>query len=207
MRKLSVLLALLMLLPLVAQELKHYSNSPYKFSFDYPADFELNEDQEQLRKIMDTGQDVIDTSKMSPELRDAMTHVGPQFILGAPSGAVMVCLTTPVNEAQLAVPTLDLARASLKEAIVTIPGSKTLSEPAEVMMGDNLLVRYELELQVKDETTTRQVQYMVRNSELRALYLFAVTSDSSTFGTDVVPFETIIKSLKLDFATSDRGQG
>lgn len=209
MRKLAFLVAfLLALLPALGQEAsRRYVNSTYQFSFDIPAGFVLTDDPEKLRQIMDVGKEIIDTSKLSPPMREAMDHLGPQFLLVSPRRAVMVCITTPINEAALAIPTIELARLSLKQALVTVPGSRTLAEPAEVMVGPNLLVSYDLELTLPGETTTRQRQYMVRNSDLRALYLFGVTADSDTFEADAAPFQRILEGLQLDFATGERGQG
>lgn len=208
MRRLILLTLLgLTLLPALAEPLETYRSQAYRFSFHYPANFELQDDEAELRKIMDIGSEMVDTSRLSPELRDALAHLGPQFLLTSPSKAVMVCISAPVSEAQLGVPTLELARASLEQAIVSIPGSRTLSEPAEVMVGPNRLVRYELELLFEGEAPTRQVQYMVRNSDLRILLLFGITSDSRTFATDAQPFETILESLQLDFASGERGEG
>lgn len=204
--KRTVVLLLLLLLPALA-ETRQYVNEAYKFSFSYPSDFRLNTDEAQLRQLMDAGHERLDTSKMPVQVREAMKHIGPQFMLASPDGAVLICITTPIDESQLAIPTLELARASLQEALEIIPGSSAVAEPTEVTLGENHLVRYELDIVTRSETPVRQRQYMVRNSDLRVLYLFAITSASSKFATDAVPFETILQSLNLNFSTGDRGQG
>lgn len=209
MRKVALVIAfLLALLPASSQEAtRHYVNETYHFSLDYPADFMLIDDPKTLRSLMDMGNEMMDTSKLSPAMKAAMENVGPQLLLKSPAGGTMVCITTPVSEAALSVPTMELARLSLKQALATVPGSRSLSEPAEVMVGKNLLVTYAIELQLQGEKTTRQRQYMVRNSDLHALYIFGITVDSDASESESAPFQRILEGLQLDFSSGERGQG
>lgn len=197
---LSIVLFLLLVLPARAE---HYTNPIFKFSFEYPSGLNLSEDRDFLRKIMNYGTNELVDPKLQPEVQEMLRNVGPQFMLQAADGSNLLCVTSLLGAPEMNAPMLTLARSSVDGALKILPTARVLLEPHEVRMGDNLMVRHDLQIQMGD-IPMRQAQFLVRNTETGMLFLFGVTGALDGFDKSYPRFEGILKTLKLDFPTGPR---